>query len=360
MPGAEREAPEAPAGSSGTGALGHLPWQQIPKFTPGVTKVDEYVQRLKFLKELWPEEHLHLLGPRAALQVEGSAFQKISRLAPEKLRQPDGIKVLVETLGGSWGRTLTDKKYHFFEQAIYQVSQKNDETNDSYIARHDAFFEELLARNVTIEEVRAYILLRHSQLAPEEKKKVVVESNGDLKYAATVRAIRLLGSKFFGDLLQRGAGSAGSSRNVERGRVYDIHRTEGDAEEETYMTTEDEPSDEDILCYFLESHDEDAVFITEFEDQMIEAIQESELAPRVCHLSRSPTATAGESPIEGLLALKGPQQGRGGWQEGQSTDGPGILTGQRPQSHTCGPRSEFFMSLVWGAWTLEKGMSKTP
>ena len=104
---------------------------------------------MKFLKELWPEEQIHLLGPRAALQVEGPAFQKVSRLAPDKLRQPDGVKLLVETLGGSWGKTQTEEKYHFFEQAIYQVAQKSDETNDSYLARRDAFFEELLARKVT-------------------------------------------------------------------------------------------------------------------------------------------------------------------------------------------------------------------
>ena len=72
------EGGDAAQGSTG-GGLGHLPWQQIPKFVPGVTNVDEYVQRLKFLKELWPAEHIHLLGPRAALQVEGSAFGSLPR-----------------------------------------------------------------------------------------------------------------------------------------------------------------------------------------------------------------------------------------------------------------------------------------
>ena len=152
MPSAGSEATEAQSGAS-TENLSHLPWQQIPKFAPGTTNVDEYVSRMKFLKELWPEEQLHLLGPRAALQVEGSAFQKISRLSPEKLRQPDGVKILVETLGGSWGRTAMKEKYHYFEQAIFQVMQRNDETNDSYVSRHDAHFEELLACGVTIEQV---------------------------------------------------------------------------------------------------------------------------------------------------------------------------------------------------------------
>ena len=273
------EGGDAAQGSTG-GGLGHLPWQQIPKFVPGVTNVDEYVQRLKFLKELWPAEHIHLLGPRAALQVEGSAFQKISRIAPEKLRQGDGVKLLVESLGGSWGRTPTEEKYHFFEQAIFQVAQRNDETNDSYIARHDAYFEELIARQVTLEEVRAYILLRHSQLAAEDKKRVVVEARGDLQYGATVKAIRLLGSKFFGDLQSRHG--PGSARAGERSKVYDIHFTEESATEDAFYSSagpEEEPDDEELLCFFLEQNDEDAIYIAEFEDSIIDAIQESNLAP---------------------------------------------------------------------------------
>ena len=81
----------------------------------------------------------------------------------------------MESFGGSWGRTQTEEKYHFFEQAIFQVVQRSDETSESCVARHDAYFKELVARSVTLEEVRAYILLRHSQLAAEDKKKVVVD-----------------------------------------------------------------------------------------------------------------------------------------------------------------------------------------
>ena len=48
-----------------------------------------------------------------------------------------------------------------------------------------------------MEEVRAYNLLRHSQLPPEDKKRVVIESEDNLKYKETVKAMRLLGSKIF-------------------------------------------------------------------------------------------------------------------------------------------------------------------
>ena len=112
---------EAETGTgSGGGAASHLPWQLIPKFTPGVTNVDEYTKRLQFLKEMWPPEHLALLGPRAALLVEGAAFQKVSRIAPEKLKSTEGIRILAEQLGGAWGRLQVEDKFHYFEQAIFQ------------------------------------------------------------------------------------------------------------------------------------------------------------------------------------------------------------------------------------------------
>ena len=89
--------------------------------------MDEYVKRLGFLKELWPEEHLPLLAPRAALPIEGSAFQKVSRIDASKLRSADGVRHIVEALGGQWGKSSTDEKYHFFEQALFQVAQRQDE-----------------------------------------------------------------------------------------------------------------------------------------------------------------------------------------------------------------------------------------
>ncbi|CAE7229014.1 unnamed protein product [Symbiodinium sp. CCMP2592] len=268
------------AGSSAGGTLSNLPWQQIPKFTPGSTNVDEYTKRLQFIRDLWPDEHIHLLGPRAALMVEGSAFQKVSRIPADKLKSKDGVKILVEKLGGAWGRTTVEDKYFYFEQAIFQTQQKSDESNDSYVARHDAHFEELISRSVQLEEVRAYVLLRHSMLSPEDKRKVIVEAGGDLTYAGTVKAVRLLGSRFFGELQNRGAATAGA-RGQERNKVYDINLAEDDGIDEVHVAVvpESEPSDEEIVAFFMEQNDEDAIYIAEFEDHIVDAVQESSLAP---------------------------------------------------------------------------------
>ena len=100
--------PSSAGATQGTPSLTpQPPWQSIPKFTPGSTNVQEYVQKLKFLAAMWPSEHLEQLAPRAALLVEGSAFKKVARLDPNKLKVPNqsGIALLVDAIGGSWGST---------------------------------------------------------------------------------------------------------------------------------------------------------------------------------------------------------------------------------------------------------------
>ena len=103
-------------GPTGSGASSSLtpqpPWQSIPKFIPGTTNVQEYTQKLKFLAAMWPSEHLEQLAPRAALLVEGSAFKKVARLDPAKLKVPNqtGIALLVDAIGGSWGSTELEER----------------------------------------------------------------------------------------------------------------------------------------------------------------------------------------------------------------------------------------------------------
>ena len=318
---------EAPSGGS-NGPLGHLPWQQIPKFTPGTTNLDEYVKRLGFLRDLWPEEHLPLLAPRAALLIEGSAFQKVSRMDASKLRSAEGLRHIVEALGGQWGKSTTEEKYHFVEQALFQVCQRQDESNDSYIARHDYYFEEVLARSTKIEEIRAYILLRHSTLAPEDRKRVAVEPGGVLDYGNTIKALRLLGSRFFNDFQTRGSSS---TTKQERNKVYDIHMTaEDEAPEEINYTTEEE--DEALMvAYFAEQYDDDAIYVAEFEDHIIEALQESELAPVFSAYQEARARLREKARSRGYWPpSKG--RGKGKYATGKKGQWAGGKSGGRPRS----------------------------
>ena len=172
---------------------------------------------------------------------------------------------------------MAEDRYYYFEQAIFQVQQKGDESNDSYMARHDSFFEEMLSRAVTLEEVRAYVLLRHSLLHSDDKKRVVLESKGELKYQDIVKAIRLLGSKLFQELQVRGANTG--NRNVDQKKVYEINFVDEESTEEAYAEMMDSDDiDDEIFAHFAEQFDEDAIYVAEFKDQITEALQDSELA----------------------------------------------------------------------------------
>ena len=217
MPSEEDGPIQSSSGFTST-SLSHLPWSMIPSFKPGETEINEYSKKLEFLASLWPPEHLSHLSSRAAMLCEGSAFKKVMRIAPEKLKvnSVDGVKLLVQTLGGIWGKSNLEEKFERFERAIFSTVQRSDESHESYLARHDYQFEELLQMGVGFEEVRAYVLLRNSGLHAEDKKKLIVDADGDLRYQKIVSSLKLLGSRFFHEL-QSG------NKTVSRSKTYDVN-----------------------------------------------------------------------------------------------------------------------------------------
>eukprot|EP00435_Cladocopium_sp_Y103_P011722 s5018_g3.t1 len=254
----------------------HLPWHLIPGFEPGETDLSEYTRRLEFLAGIWPSEHLCQLAPRAALQCKGSAFQKVVRISPEKLKVNDisGVKLLVSTLGGVWGKTTLEDKYEKFERAIYGISQRADESNESYMARHEVVFEDMLSQGATLSDVRAYILLRNSALNAEDKKRVVIEAKGHLKYESVTAAIRILGAKFFLEV----QGTQKSHRN----KTYDVNYVQDGVDDEIMYSDESsnmifaaDASDvpDSIVEQFLAEGDEDALVVQQFEDALIDTMQ---------------------------------------------------------------------------------------
>eukprot|EP00435_Cladocopium_sp_Y103_P043158 s236_g12.t1 len=281
-------ATDGPASAAGSGAYpSAVPWNQIPKFVPGETDVRTYARKLEFLQQLWPKDQLEHLGPRAALAVEGVAVQKVSRLDPAKLREPDGVAYLVKALGGQWGRLDSEEKYDLFERALFQVSQRQDETNDSYLARHDAAFEDLLGRKVGLEEIRAYILLRQSVLSPDDRKRVIMENDGQLTYEGARKHIRLLGSKFFQDL------QGGSGGRPTKLKTYDVNYTE---EEPTYFHEEEDLDEEAIMAAMIDDGDEDA--------------ESSELASCFTAYQEARFRLKEKAKVRGFWPLSG-QKGRG-------------------------------------------------
>ena len=87
-----------------------------------------------------------------------------------------GVERLVKTLGGQWGKISLEGKYETFEKAVYRCQQRSDESHDSYLARADVLWTELLSSKVTLQELQAYAILRGSQLSADDKKPVILES----------------------------------------------------------------------------------------------------------------------------------------------------------------------------------------
>ena len=266
------EGSDGATAATGTGGNSFLPWHLIPTFKPGETDVNEYTRRIEFLANIWPQEHLPLLAPRACMLCEGTAFAKVVRLDPEKLRvsSTDGVKLVVKTLGGVWGQSRLEKKYERFERAIFSTIQKNDETNTSYIARHEVQYEDLMSMGAILEEMRAYILLRNSGLPAEDKKRIIVEANGELEYSKVISALQLLGSKFFGEV-QTGSKSQTRNKTYDANMVDEAEMETEDAEENVFTATE--ASEETIYEILMAEGDEDALVMSQFEEAIIVSLQ---------------------------------------------------------------------------------------
>ena len=197
----------AQAGDPLSGApstLTSLPWGQIPKFDPNVTDLRIYEQKMRFLHAIWPADHIEHLAPRAALLIEGISIPEGGPAGSSQVTDQAGCPVSHREPWRPMGKLSTEEKYEVFERALYTVVQKADESIDSYLARHDLAFEDLEAKNITIKDIRAYVLVRQSTMSSEDRKKVILDNGGDLTYETARKSMRLLGSKFFQDLQQSG------------------------------------------------------------------------------------------------------------------------------------------------------------
>ena len=261
--------------------------------------MNEYTRRLEFLGQVWPQDQLQHLAPRACLLCEGTAFQKVVRLSPEKLKTSslEGIKLVVATLGGTWGRPKLELKYEKFEKALFGTIQKVDEANESYVARHEVQFEDLINMGATLEEMRAYILLRNSNLPSDDRKRIIVEAKGNLKYDDVTSSLQLLGSRFFNEI-------QGSSKNVGK-KTYDVLLADDDELGETVLQATEIPEDQ-LVDWFSQEGDQDALLISQFEDMVIETLQND-----------SETAAALNAYVEARNRLLFKAKSRGFWSNNQ-------------------------------------------
>ena len=202
-------------GSGSGGGLNFL----VPSFDPGKDDLLVYSQKVELLSSAWPEARIAELTARLILSCQGSAFQKLQQHQAELLSSDkSGVRKLIELLGGYWGRIPLEKKYETVEKAIFRCNQRGDETNDSFLARSDIIWSELLSKGTTLAEIQAYVILRGSTLSNDDKKRVIVESDnagkGQLEMEKVASSIRLLGAGFFSEMV--------TGKRVQKQKTYDI------------------------------------------------------------------------------------------------------------------------------------------
>ena len=252
-------------GSSGEEKAGHI-WSLLPGFDPSIDDPREYADKIRFLHSICPVKDRSMLAPRLALLMKGTAWAQVKALDGEKLSDPNGgIKLLLSAVA-DWEDSAELQTYEKFERALYKVTQKTDESVFSYVNRMNVAFAEI--KNVTIQEIKAFIMLRQSGLNGEDKKRVLAMCAGELKAKKVEDSMRQLAPRIL----------VGASGSEPKKKVYPVNFV--DDEEEmtipTYFTEDDNQIDDEMgLQVLMEQGDEDALMITEFEDQLIEACQDN-------------------------------------------------------------------------------------
>eukprot|EP00434_Breviolum_minutum_P015793 symbB.v1.2.013912.t1/scaffold987.1/size146359/2 len=190
------------------------------------------------------------------------------------------IQRIVELLGGHWGPINLECQYEYVERALYRCAQKSDESADSYLARADIMWSELLAKSIDLKSIQSYVTLRGSLLSAEDKKRVILDSDGagsgTLWNTKVQAAIRMLGANFFQDM-------TGARRG--RGKTYDQSTLVAESQDVDDSTTLNANSEEYIVdedhfeALFQDSlheGDEDAALIQDFEAAATDLIQSDE------------------------------------------------------------------------------------
>ena len=324
----------------------------VPQFDPATDDVTVWSGKVELLLSTWPKDKLNELATRLILGCKGSMFLKLQLNRASILTGSEkGIKLLVELVGGSFGQVPLERKFELAEKALFKCQQKMDESSDSYLSRCDVVWAELLARNMQLAELQAFIMLRGSRLTADDKKRVIVESGGEtsgvLEMKKVTAAVRMLGSGFFQEM-------SGTKRDRPQ-KIYDqsafaIEDAEDHPEAETFMTYEENFDDEGLETLAMDYHDEDAALVLQFEDALMETIQaDAELSVFYTSYQDARKRLADRQKSRGFLAHQ--TQPRQRWEEG-------CWKREEGQTVTCPTNFKFILPNLLQAWTLERWVSE--
>ena len=302
----------------------------IPTFDPSVDSVEVWSQKVELLSKVWPSDKITELITRLILSCKGSAFQKLQIKQQELLKNDlKCVKQVVELVGGQFGQVPLEKKYEAAERALFRSLQKADESNDSFLARTDVAWSELLSQQpqIRLEELQAYITLRGSQLSAEDKKRVLIEAGaengGVLTMQKVTAAIRLLGAGFFQDY---------TGTKKAKLKTYDqtafLAEEDADHDQDLYYTM-DEENDEEFLDQLAQEGDEDAILVAEYEAAMSDTVQDDkELATALTAYQDARRRLSERFRNRGFWPVK-PSKGKGKGKFSSKGKGSGFGKGRK-------------------------------
>ena len=266
--------PPAAGAASSTSSAGGMVSNQLAQLIPVLgdpspQAVEAWSQKVELLVEIWPADRLHELAARLMLNTSGAAFQKLQLRKDEFMKNSkDAIKAMVTAVGGTYGQVPLERRYEMAERAIFRGQQKVDETGDLFLARQEVMWAELFQKKLTLENLQAYVVLRHSRLPPEDKKRIIVESgaegDGSLSMQKVTSAIRMLQAGFFQEFT--GGTKSGKLKTYDVAMLADDVSNE-EAVEETYV------AEEDHLEVLAQEGDEDAILVMQYEEAASELLQ---------------------------------------------------------------------------------------
>ena len=221
-------------GSAGDDKTGHI-WSILPSFDSTTDDPREYADKVRFLHSICPLKDKPMLALRLALLMKGTAWAQVKSLDGSKLSDPEGgVKLLLAAVA-SWEESAELQTYEKFERALYRVVQKQDESVFSYVNRMNLAFAEI--PTVSIQEIKAFIMLRQSYLNAEDKKRVLSMTGGELQSKKVEDAMRQLAPKIL----------VGSSGMDNKKKVDPVNFTEEDNDHvaPSFVAEEDYHPDEE-------------------------------------------------------------------------------------------------------------------
>ena len=321
--------------SGGAEAVGGVSTQLaslVPSFDPSKDDLQTYQQKVQLVLSVWPQGKIAELITRLILNTSGSAFAQLQLHSTELcVNDAKQVPKLIELLGGHWGKTGLEKRYADAEKALFQCSQQQDESHDSYLARADVLWSKLKSQKLQLDDLQAYITLRGAQLSSEDKKRIILDSDSSLEGTLTVgrvrEAVRMLGTSFFQEMM-------GLGKKVNKTKVYDSmtlfaedQDSQGDNEESAHMAQHDDWNEEDLLEVLIADGDDDAVFIADFEAAAREVVQQDEdLAAAFSTYMEARSRLSEKYRARGFWPIskgkskgKGRFKGKGPWNNGRKT-----------------------------------------